>query len=302
VDGGAAGGGAAGGGGNAAAAGGAAGGGEGDSIAGGSATAEDRHAAVGDGAAGEAGVARDGGGAAGGDSAGEGGPAPGGVADGGGGGLAGGVVPAAARGGSAEGPGSAAAAGGATGRCLPSAPTDAARSDDPRAWTLWSRNAGLPHLPRGLHVDSLPSTSPHDTLAALHSALAADRVYDSVDELTRALQAQQATFAPWLQRDPAFKPIVSGFVQTSAGLRRVLIMLDTGATHCFICAPLARQLALPASSTPGPSAVSMASPGTPLPLPPPVHVHLVIGDSEPLREVIDMSPLDLGPGLDIILG
>ena len=79
-------------------------------------------------------------------------------------------------------------------------------------------------------------------------------------------------------------------------------MLDTGATHCFICAPLARLLNLPPSSAPGPSAVSMASPGTQLPLPPPVSVHLVLGDGEPLREVIDMSPLDLGPGLDIILG
>ena len=153
-----------------------------------------------------------------------------------------------------------------------------------------------------MHVASQPTTSPHETLAALRSALAADQIYDSVDELARALHAQQATFAPWLRRDPPFKPIVSGFIRTPEGLRRVLIMLDTGATHCFICAPLARLLNLPPSSAPGPSAVSMASPGTQLPLPPPVSVHLVLGDGEPLREVIDMSPLDLGPGLDIILG
>ena len=31
-------------------------------------------------------------------------------------------------------------------------------------------------------------------------------------------------------------------------------------------------------------------------------VHLALGAAEPLREVITMSPLDLGPELDIILG
>ena len=33
-----------------------------------------------------------------------------------------------------------------------------------------------------------------------------------------------------------------------------------------------------------------------------VVVHLALGEAEPLREVITMSPLDLGPELDIILG
>ena len=37
-------------------------------------------------------------------------------------------------------------------------------------------------------------------------------------------------------------------------------------------------------------------------LPPPVVVHLALGAAEPLREVITMSPLDLGPELNIILG
>ena len=118
-----------------------------------------------------------------------------------------------------------------------------------------------------MHVASQPTTSPHETLAALRSALAADQIYDSVEELALALHAQQATFAPWLRRDPPFKPIVSGFIRTPEGLRRVLIMLDTGATHCFICAPLARLLNLPPSSAPGPSAVSLQGPSSRCPRP-----------------------------------
>ena len=49
-------------------------------------------------------------------------------------------------------------------------------------------------------------------------------------------------------------------------------------------------------------AVSLATADTTRLLPPPVVVHLALGTAEPLREVITMSPLDLGPELDIILG
>ena len=169
-------------------------------------------------------------------------------------------------------------------------------------WARWSGTAGLPHLPRGLHVPHTAGTSPHEPLAALRLALAADKIYDSVDDLARALQAQLATFAPWQRSDPAYKPLVTGFIWTPAGPRRVTLMLDTGATHCFICAQLARLLQLPTSSIPGPTAVSLASPDTTRQLQPPVLVHLTLGGDTPLREVIDMSPLDLGPGIDIILG
>jgi hypothetical protein len=79
-------------------------------------------------------------------------------------------------------------------------------------------------------------------------------------------------------------------------------MLDTGATYCFICAELALALNLPVSSDPGPTAVTLATPDATRSVAPPVVVHLALGDGEPLREVIAMSPLDLGPELDIILG
>jgi hypothetical protein len=76
-------------------------------------------------------------------------------------------------------------------------------------------------------------------------------------------------------------------------------MLDTGASHCFICAELASALQLPASATPGPTTITLATPDASRTVPPPVVVRLALGD---LREVVDMSPLDLGPDLDIILG
>ena len=94
------------------------------------------------------------------------------------------------------------------------------------------------------------------TINNLRLALAAGQVYESVDALADALQAQLASFVPWRRRDASYKPIVSGFIWTPAGPRRVTLMLDTGATHCFICAELAHALRLPVSSTPGPAAVT----------------------------------------------
>ena len=79
-------------------------------------------------------------------------------------------------------------------------------------------------------------------------------------------------------------------------------MLETGATHCFICAQLASILHLPVSWAAGPMAVSLATADTTHLLPRPVVVHLALDAAEPLREVIPMSPLDLGPELNIILG
>ena len=79
-------------------------------------------------------------------------------------------------------------------------------------------------------------------------------------------------------------------------------MLDTGATHCFVCAQLVDMLGLLPGSTPGPNVVSMASPDLTRPLAQPVSVSLALGTTAAIREVIDMSPLDLGAGLDVILG
>ena len=119
--------------------------------------------------------------------------------------------------------------------------------------------------------------------------------------LAHALQAQLPTFTPWQFHDPSFKPIVSGVVWTPAGPRQVTIMLNTGTTHCFICAQLVSLPALPVTSAHGPIAVILATADTTRLLLPPVVVHLALGAAEPLREVITMSPLDLGPELDIIL-
>ncbi len=96
-----------------------------------------------------------------------------------------------------------------------------------------------------------------------------------------ALQAQLLSFAPWQRRDPSFKPIISGFIWTAAGPRRVTLMLDTGATHCFICAQLAR--ALPVSSDPGPTAVTLATPEATRSVSPPVVVHLSVTRSPCVR-------------------
>ena len=80
---------------------------------------------------------------------------------------------------------------------------------------------GLPHLPRGQLAPAHPGASPQEALGALRLALAADQVYDSVEALAHALQAQLPTFTPWQRHDPSFKPIVSGVVWTSAGPRAV---------------------------------------------------------------------------------
>jgi hypothetical protein len=79
-------------------------------------------------------------------------------------------------------------------------------------------------------------------------------------------------------------------------------MLDTGATHCFICAQLALALNLQPSSAPGPTAVTLATPDATRAVARPVVGPLTLGDTAPLHELIDMSPLDLGQDIDIILG
>ncbi len=112
------------------------------------------------------------------------------------------------------------------------------------------------------------------------------------------------TFTPWQLRDPAFKPVVTGFIWTPSGPRRISVLLNTGETHCFIGAQLVSLLQPPPGSSQGPVAVSMASLDTTRVLPPPVGEHLALGSDPdvPLQEFIDMSPIDLGPGIDVNLG
>jgi hypothetical protein len=74
-------------------------------------------------------------------------------------------------------------------------------------------------------------------MADLVAAVAAERVYESVDELARAMHGQLAMlaastpFLPWVRDQPSFKPRLSGLLWTAQGPRRVTILLDTGATH-----------------------------------------------------------------------
>ena len=128
-------------------------------------------------------------------------------------------------------------------------------------------------------------------------------VYESVASLAWALQAQaaaqagQPAFLPWTRVDPAYKPQVSGLLMTVNGPQRVTILLDTGATHCFICQKLAAALALPASDEPGPDAVLTAGHGEPQSLGTPVLVHLCIGDKS--DGVPRRHGAHLGLGLDL---
>ena len=274
----------------------AGGGGEPAAWGGGPTAGEGRQVAGGGGPAAGGGGGRAGGGgepAAGGSgpTAGEGRPVAGsggGRSDGGGGPAAGGS------GGPATGGGEPAAGGGAGGF--------APGLGEALAWTRWLGSTTLPHRPRGLPPDLVSGHAAQLGLATLRMALDTEAVYDSVDALARALSLQQTSYSPWQRRDPAFKPLVSGLLWTPSGPRKVTILLDTGATHCFIGTELVTTLGLPPGSGPGPAAVSMASPDMIRTLPPPVAVHLALGTGTPLCEIIDMSPLALGPGLDIILG
>ncbi len=106
----------------------------------------------------------------------------------------------------------------------------------------------LPHRPRGLPPDLVSGHTAPQSLATLRVALDTEAVYDSVDALARALSLQQTSYSPWRRRDPAFKPVVSGLLWTPSGPRMVTILLDTGATHCFI----GTELMTPLDSHPGP--------------------------------------------------
>jgi hypothetical protein len=142
-----------------------------------------------------------------------------------------------------------------------------------------------------------------DLTAALH----AEQVYASVDALALAMHSQLAAlasstgFSPWTRNNPPFKPRLSGLLSTPQGTRRVTILLDTGATHCFICARLAAALALPLSGQPGPLSVATAAAvGGRQGLGTPVMIHLSMGDT--FRESLSISPMDMDVGDDLILG
>ena len=94
-------------------------------------------------------------------------------------------------------------------------------------------------------------------LTDLTAALAADRVYEPVGALAADPRAELAALEaspevrPWQRLHPDFKPRLSGLRTTLLGPQhRITVLLDTVATHCFICAPLAAALGLPLSGQP----------------------------------------------------
>ena len=107
-------------------------------------------------------------------------------------------------------------------------------------------------------------------------------------------------FLPWMRHDPAFKPRLSGFLATPTGIRHVTVLLDTGASHCFICARLAAALGLPPSGEAGPRSVTTAATGGRQGLVPPVLIYLGLGTV--FRESLSISPMDMDVGDDLILG
>ena len=101
-----------------------------------------------------------------------------------------------------------------------------------------------------------------------------------MDDLATAWHARLATltampeFHAWARGNPTFKPRLSGYLWTAQGPWRVTVLLDTGATHCFICARLAAALDLRPSGQPGPASVSTAATGGTLGLASPVLIYL----------------------------
>jgi predicted aspartyl protease len=91
----------------------------------------------------------------------------------------------------------------------------------------------------------------------------------------------------------AFKPLLPGSLWTAQGQRRVTVLLDTGATHCFICARLSAALGLRPAGQPGPMSVSTAAAGEARGIVESMLIHLSLGDI--FRESLSVSPLDMVP-------
>ena len=177
----------------------------------------------------------------------------------------------------------------------------------PVGWVPWDASQGTPHRPRSF--ERSVSAEPGDAKAAandLAAAWTANQVYDSVEDLAMAMQAQLAAlagaaeFRTWTRPDPQFKPRLAGFLATASGVRPVTVLLDTGASHGFICARLAAALGLPPSGQAGPRSVITAATGGQQALAPPVLVHLGLGDV--FRESLSISPMDMDVDADLILG
>ena len=92
------------------------------------------------------------------------------------------------------------------------------------------------------------------------ASAAAIMVGRQVEELQTVLhQHLYAGFTPWKRQEPGVKPRVQGWIMAPSG-RRVLvtILVDDGASHCFVRSSFAREWGLARSAEPGPSGVLLA--------------------------------------------
>ena len=113
-------------------------------------------------------------------------------------------------------------------------------------WMPWVAAPGPPPRPRGAKGPCLGSAlwSPQQTLDAWTAGRASYLVYASMDELAAAWHARLATLVEMpefraKQRDnPEFKPRLSGLLWMAHGPRRIRVLLDTSATHCFRSSPV----------------------------------------------------------------
>ena len=183
------------------------------------------------------------------------------------------------------------------GAFLPSSPATL----EPRTWTPWTSVSGTPHAPRyAAYGGPDPGRDPRRPLATWEETQAVERVYASIDTLAAAFHAQMAAmtatpaFPAWRRENPSYKPCLTGFLATALGQRRITVLLDTGATHCFICARLATTLGLAPSGEPGPSSVTTAAAtGRPLELAAPVRIYLGLGST--FRESLSVPGLSRLP-------
>jgi hypothetical protein len=108
-------------------------------------------------------------------------------------------------------------------------------------WTRWGGRPGLPHVPRGVPTPAPPNEAPQTTVNNFRLAMVA--------------ATRPAT-------------LTSGWAWTPAVPRRATLMLDTGASHCFLGSDLARALQLLVSATAGPTTVTLARPDASRAVPP----------------------------------
>ncbi len=72
-------------------------------------------------------------------------------------------------------------------------------------------------------------------MAAMRMMMATEAGHNAVDDLARALDAHKAAFTPWQRHDPAFKPVIIGFIWARVGPSKIYVLLDTNPTSYFIC-------------------------------------------------------------------